>query len=640
MHHVGGVENHVQPYQEDDPTEFLVRREVSVLNWRSTAHTSEPRSSSGTGASGMEKEVGEVVGTDEVGGIGEAYAPDTCGVWLAQWRLRRAVASSTAFSEISIEVSNLKNLPVKQLKKASNAEKLSFLINLYNLISLHATILLPWPASSDTLGRCRWQAQARYQVGDVCLSLLQIEHALLRSRLVSRPLPTIPHCPSVPVPSPADIKHLSSLLPKTVDVRALMALALPFRSSSLCYLYLSSVPDQVSDASSSSDTDHASLSMQTLQRELFQLVSEHLVSRLAVYSVESKVLVPKVLRRYLEDILLFRKNYDKVGVSASPPLHNIQFSDTFAHRESLSSHGGGGGGGLERVASSQTFSQSGSAMEDTCSVQRRSGSGSGSGHETDRSHIIDINHALKMWKDCLKPSSATSTSLGSSREDSLLGDHQQSSSFSQHVVDMEGGGGETRSGWELAAGLDAGGQRLPPPQAQSSLVQRFSQPCFGDKMIAESEFQQLRQILASELKIKNRKFHFKTYNNCFLGSDAVNCLSSYIPGGSQTEAVAVGNQLCEYGVIRHVVDEHWLKPKDNLFYTLGNTSTSGSGRQMTPLLSFLRHHISGGSSEEGGGAFTRLSHQISSADDLSFSVLYLPEDFRFKVPLKMIPMHK
>jgi hypothetical protein len=87
----------------------------------------------------------------------------------------------------------------------------------------------------------------------------------------------------------------------------------------------------------------------------------------------------------------------------------------------------------------------------------------------------------------------------------------------------------------------------------------------------------------------------------------------------------VGNNLIEFGVMHHVLDDHWLRPKRDLFYCLGSSSTSG--RQMTPFLSFIMHHISESS-------YTLLHHQLSSSDDLSFSVLYLPEDFRFKVPLK------
>lgn len=587
VQHAGGADNRAQPYQDEDPTEFLQRREVGILNWRSTAQSSEvgTKASASTGSSDL---------TDDKEAVDKAYSPELCGVWLAQWRLRRSIASTTAFSEICIEVSNLKSLPIKQLKKAGDADKLSFLINLYNLISLHASIMLPWPHVDDIQGRCRWQAQARYQIGDIQLSLLQIEYALLRTRLVSKPLPTIPQCFDVPVPSPTDIKHLSSLLPKTVDVRALMALALPFRSSNYCYIYLSSITEVAEGVNN----------LSILQRELYLMVSEYLVSRIRCYSVESKVVVPKVLRRYLEDILLFRKTYEKVSTGASPQIPYDDGANLMERSSVVSSRNES-----ESLApSSQTFSHCGSLVDDN----RASGSVGKSSIAAGvvvRGQSVDINAALRTLKETLRP-----RVLGKKDFDSALEGAAPFPDKNEKTNDVEHQGD-----WEKAAGLESGA-----PQARSSMLQLYSKPCFGDKIIAESEFQQLRQILASELKIKNRTYHLKTYNNCFLGSDAVNCLGSYIPGGSEAEAISVGNNLIEYGVIRHVLDDHWLKPKD-LFYSLG--STSASGRQMTPFLSFIMHHIS-------ENTYNLLNHQISSSDDMSFSVLYLPEDFRFKVPLK------
>lgn len=594
VQHAGGAADSVQPYQDPDPTEYLQFREVGILNWRSTAHTSEL---AGAPSPRDDSQEGEVAAGTE-----EAYSHSLCGVWLSQWRLRRAVACTTAFAEICVEVSNLKSLPVKQLKKAGEADKLAFLINLYNLISLHASVLMPWPHVDDLQGRCRWQAQARYQVGDLQLSLLQIEYALLRTRLVSRPPPTIPQCFSFSVPSPADIKHLSSLLPKTVDVRALMALALPFRSSPPCYVYLSSVNEQLDG----SDNTGA------LQRELFHLVSELLVSRIRCYSVESKVVVPKVLRRYLEDILLFRKSYGKVSTDPSPQLQLDDNGAGLVERSSLISSSRGENDSVA-ARSSQRLS---SSLPD-----ERGGSGSGGRSSSTAAHVsvrglsVDINQALRVLKESLSPPPVLGkTELSTDLDEGGVPTRSRDERTGDDLLATHAGD------WERAAGLES-----TSPQARSSMLHRYSKPCFGDKIIAESEFQQLRQILATEVKIKNRTYHLKTYPDCFLGTDAVACLSNYIPGGSQSEAIAVGNNLIEFGVMRHVLGEHWLKPKD-LFYSLGGTSASG--RQMTPLLSFIMHHISEHS-------YSLLHHQLSSSDDLSFSVLYLPEDFRFKVPLKI-----
>ena len=561
IQHVGGVSEETQPYQDSDSTEYLRNQDICVLNWRSSTTLSGEDMSEPTGEDGKDDE-----------NLDSAYT--IRGVWLSQWRLRKLIVSSTAFSEISIDVFNLKSLSVKQLKKALDAEKQAFLINLYNLISLHATILMPWPHAADVRGRCKWQNLARYQIGDVQLSLFQIEYALLRSRLVTPLPPTIPQCFNLSITSLTDIKHLSSLMPKVVDVRALLALALPFRSSCYSYIYLPSVEEF-------SDTFDNSLK---LQRELYCTTSEHLVDRIKCYTVESKVLVPKVLRRYLSDLLLFRKNYEKVSVSASPQ----RYSDDIIMGENV--------------------------IGDNCTVDEvKKLSSCDLGN--DKEVASDINVTLQYLKNKLKPVAPTKD--GNTNMAAL-------GYMSNNDVELDINGNQCDavmiSGWEKAAGHDK-------DQSQnSSMLQQYKKSCFGDDIITESEFQQWRHILESEIDIKDRKYHFRTYSNSFLGIDAVNCLSNYIPGGREEEAIAVGNNLIEYGIIRHVVDEHWLKPKD-LFYTFGDTSVD-SGRQMTPFLSFIVHHIS-----ESG--YSLLNHQISTSEDLNFSVVYLPEDYRFKVPLKI-----
>lgn len=140
--------------------------------------------------------------TSDVGRSGASVAD--AGVWLTQWRVRQAMCCTTAFQEFTAAVHALKNINLKDKRAISNDEKLSFWINLYNLLSLHAAILLPWPDSSDRAGRVQWMKQAKYRVGTATISLLQLEHGILRSKLASLELPSVPysevvtHCNSFP----------------------------------------------------------------------------------------------------------------------------------------------------------------------------------------------------------------------------------------------------------------------------------------------------------------------------------------------------------------------------------------------------------------------------------------------------------
>ena len=54
--------------------------------------------------------------------------------------------------------------------------------------------------------------------------------------------------------------------------------------------------------------------------------------------------------------------------------------------------------------------------------------------------------------------------------------------------------------------------------------------------------------------IKERQFRFKTYRQCFVGSDAVDWLVSYLKISRQ-DAVTVGQRLIDENWIHHVLDE-------------------------------------------------------------------------------------
>lgn len=151
------------------------------------------------------------------------------GVWISQFRLRNALLLTSAFHEICRKVEFLRQLNMKDLHKDllqesctimwTNEQKTIFCVNLYNLLSLHASIMLPWPPAavhpheSDAalatiaLGsfdpsslsvidgvlcnlksiqscqrhRILWQMNAKYMIGRHTLSLYQLEHAIIRA---------------------------------------------------------------------------------------------------------------------------------------------------------------------------------------------------------------------------------------------------------------------------------------------------------------------------------------------------------------------------------------------------------------------------------------------------------------------------
>jgi hypothetical protein len=153
-----------------DPTEFIQGRGVGILDCMSTSATSD------------------VYAEGKDGG----FAPYLCGLWVQQWRLRNIIVPTSAFAQISLAVHSLTNMDLREMKSLSDIGKIAFLMNLYNLLSLHASIMLPWPHVKDRAGRVRWQQAARYDIGGAPISLIHIEYMLIKSRLAVPKPPTIP----------------------------------------------------------------------------------------------------------------------------------------------------------------------------------------------------------------------------------------------------------------------------------------------------------------------------------------------------------------------------------------------------------------------------------------------------------------
>lgn len=61
---------------------------------------------------------------------------------------------------------------------------------------------------------------------------------------------------------------------------------------------------------------------------------------------------------------------------------------------------------------------------------------------------------------------------------------------------------------------------------------------------------------SGNLDIKDRSYRLRTYRNCFIASDMVDCLIRMREASSRQEAVKIGQLLVTTDYIHHVVDEH------------------------------------------------------------------------------------
>lgn len=84
--------------------------------------------------------------------------------------------------------------------------------------------------------------------------------------------------------------------------------------------------------------------------------------------------------------------------------------------------------------------------------------------------------------------------------------------------------------------------------------------------ISLEEALEVSQHLKSDqgIEIKNRWYHFKSYKECFVGSELVAWLMENREA-TATEAIALGQNLLEHKIIVHVCNDHTFK-NDFLFY--------------------------------------------------------------------------
>jgi hypothetical protein len=67
------------------------------------------------------------------------------------------------------------------------------------------------------------------------------------------------------------------------------------------------------------------------------------------------------------------------------------------------------------------------------------------------------------------------------------------------------------------------------------------------------------EILRTNLSVENRRYHFKSYERCFVGSEAVRYMIESGMVSSEQEAILIGNCLLQNGDISHVTRDHDFK---------------------------------------------------------------------------------
>ena len=79
--------------------------------------------------------------------------------------------------------------------------------------------------------------------------------------------------------------------------------------------------------------------------------------------------------------------------------------------------------------------------------------------------------------------------------------------------------------------------------------------------------------LLKRIEIKNRKYHFRTYKNCFVASEVIDVMMQQRLVKTREDGVALGIALQkQLGIWQHVVDDHLFADK-YLFFRLATDET-------------------------------------------------------------------
>jgi len=95
----------------------------------------------------------------------------------------KALKADPAFRQFVDATAELQNVQLSELLSLSREEKMSFFINVYNALVIHALVAVG-PATS-TLARLKWFDNISYTIGGVRFSSNDIEHGVLRGNAAS-----------------------------------------------------------------------------------------------------------------------------------------------------------------------------------------------------------------------------------------------------------------------------------------------------------------------------------------------------------------------------------------------------------------------------------------------------------------------
>jgi len=116
---------------------------------------------------------------------------------------------------------------------------------------------------------------------------------------------------------------------------------------------------------------------------------------------------------------------------------------------------------------------------------------------------------------------------------------------------------------EVKAKSDQNSSSSASDEKNNKISRSWTLPDDGGLEIAALE--KIKTEMMNKLDIRDRSSFLRTHPRCFVGKDAVQFLIDTKYAKDAEEAIQIGNQLIEAGVIEHVTREHMFKNEDLLY---------------------------------------------------------------------------
>lgn len=563
-----------------------------------------------------------------------------CGAWVSQFRIRNAIIGTTAFQDICRKVEKLQTIDLEELERRqhlppaqnvnhhmiTNDEKVAFCVNLYNLLSLHASIMLPWPAaavrsvrsrggsatsvSSALIGavvptqycamqRVLWQVHAKYRIGKQMLSLFQLEHGILRSltphnvfvtslinnnsaSVVGNWLPSVMPNLDVAIPSIADVKAFSPLIPNLYSNT----------------VSLSGGGDGIASVSNSGFNSSSNGMGSGDPRIGFMLRLPHHTSiswtNVAAHSHRGqkrsgncfhgvltssniKPALRQMVTLYLSQHVRFTMSQQEGGLSGTKvivlPYLLHKYAGDFAKWNEV----------YDSPFALLSLLQPNTSVTKGPKSPARLPTGQSQGRSLSlQSQSESLSRSFKAAKSLAAASANTQWDVVEFQQRTSAGNSVAKVS---NVDEAPYSGLGQSSHNSMLVERDRDHIRTTSEDLDEADHDGLGQGC---GLWAERELFRLCRLLSSQLEIKDRKYILKVYKDAFLGRHAIALLLKLKEVSSVEEGIQLCNILIEFRLMRSSTGEHWMKNMDLPYYFTG---VEPFFPPVSPYFAFIKSHL-------------------------------------------------